>query len=128
MDKKLKQHHAYIESKIDSLARSKNDNTLDATITYHQDMVRNFQHERFIHLVVTFFFIAVTLALLAAYVAFIARDHDGSLRSVSACLGAIVAILAVTDLFYIRHYYRLENGVEKLYGLTEKLYKLKVKE
>jgi hypothetical protein len=55
----------------------------------------------------------------------LANDYEGTMWPATTCLGVIVAILAVTDLFYIRHYYRLENGTEKLYALTKKLYELK---
>ena len=35
---------------------------------------------------------------------------------------AVAAILLVTTLFYVRHYYRLENGVQQLEEITKKLY------
>ena len=125
MDKKLKAHYQYIENKTKLLEASPDAKLLDSTIAYHQNMVKNFQHERLIHLIVTFFFVPVTLVLLFLDIAIILGDYDQTLTAPIACLSAVVAILAVTDAFYVRHYYRLENGVEKLYGLTKKLYKLK---
>ncbi len=67
-----------------------------------------FQHERLIHLIVT-----VTFAILAV----------GSL--IASLLLQLAAIYILTVLFlillvpYIRHYYILENGVQKLYSLYE---------
>lgn len=67
-----------------------------------------FQHERLIHL-----FVTVTFAILAV----------GSL--IASLLLQLAAIYILTVLFlillvpYIRHYYILENGVQKLYSLYE---------
>jgi hypothetical protein len=45
----------------------------------------------------------------------------------TASTSAIGLILLITDLFYIRHYYRLENGTAKLYIATNRLYALLAK-
>ncbi|MDR1032881.1 MAG: hypothetical protein LBL84_02610, partial [Candidatus Nomurabacteria bacterium] len=63
MDKKLKQHQQYIEDKTKAFKGSADAKLLDATIAYHQNMIKNFQHERFIHLIITLFFVSVTLIL-----------------------------------------------------------------
>lgn len=63
-----------------------------------------FQHERFIHLIVTVLF--ALLAVLSILVNLFVQE---------------LAVLALSLLFfvllipYIRHYYILENGVQKLY-------------
>jgi hypothetical protein len=69
-----------------------------------------FQHERFIHLVVT-----VTFALLAFAALFLVLFYES--------LGnyLLLAFLLVLLIPYIRHYYILENGVQKLYGYYDKL-------
>lgn len=40
----------------------------------------------------------------------------------SGCIGGVALILLVMTLFYVRHYYRLENGVQELEEITRKLY------
>ena len=36
-------------------------------------------------------------------------------------LGTLTLILFVLDIAYIRHYYQLENGIQRLYGFTVKI-------
>ena len=69
-----------------------------------------FQHERLIHLIVT-----VTFALLTvlSIFAFLVLTQIGLL-----VLSALLIILLVP---YIRHYYILENGVQKLYTYYDRL-------
>lgn len=69
-----------------------------------------FQHERLIHLIVT-----VTFALLAFAAMFftIMQDNLG--------IYLLLALLLLLLIPYIRHYYILENGVQKLYQYYDKL-------
>ncbi|MDR1615151.1 MAG: hypothetical protein LBS26_06265 [Campylobacteraceae bacterium] len=72
-----------------------------------------FQHERFIHLIVTVFvglcdMMSIIIILLAAnYATFI-----------------LSALLTALFIAYIAHYYTLENGTQKLYLLLEKMIKI----
>ncbi len=69
-----------------------------------------FQHERLVHLIVTALFgLLAMLALLC-----------GLVRPGMA-VEALLLILLVVLGFYVRHYYHLENGVQKLYGLYEQI-------
>lgn len=63
-----------------------------------------FQHERLIHLLVTLFFSGMGIAALIAGVAL-----ENLLFLV------LFLIILVLDIFYIRHYYILENGIQRLY-------------
>jgi hypothetical protein len=71
-----------------------------------------FQHERIIHLIVTVFtglceMISIIILLLAPnYASF-----------------ALTVLLGALFIFYIIHYYVLENGVQKLYELIDSLHK-----
>ena len=69
-----------------------------------------FQHERLIHLIVT-----VTFALLTvgSMIACLFVQQLGLY-----CLTVLFLILLIP---YIRHYYILENGVQKLYALYEEM-------
>ena len=93
-------------------------------IAYHDEMVRNFQHERLIHLMVTLFF-AIMMILFAFVSIVIFLEVPANLSTDEfLLLGAAILvdlILLVTTLMYIRHYYRLENGIEYLYKFTAKL-------
>ena len=82
--------------------------------TYHIDRVRDFQHERLVHLLVTFFF---GFLLIGAATALLVQP----LPELRVPLGFLSAILLVLELAYIRHYYELENGVQSLYLLTKRL-------
>ena len=82
----------------------------ESVIREHLVQISFFQHERLIHLIVT-----VTFALLEVIVL--------GLCVVSFTLG--VGLLAVALLIllipYIRHYYILENEVQKMYWQYDKM-------
>lgn len=69
-----------------------------------------FQHERFVHLIVT-----VTFALLTmmSVMGFLALMEPGLL--------VLTILLLVLLVPYVRHYYILENGVQKLYTYYDTL-------
>jgi hypothetical protein len=72
-----------------------------------------FQHERLIHLIVTVF---VGLAdMISVVVMFLTSNYAAF---------ALMALLSILFIFYIVHYYALENGVQKLYFLLDKMMKL----
>jgi hypothetical protein len=69
-----------------------------------------FQHERLIHLLVTVTFaILLMLAILT------------SLTVSSPMLYALIFLLLILLIPYIRHYYILENGVQKLYRYYDEI-------
>ena len=72
--------------------------------------IRFFQHERLIHLIVTVTFALLTILSIFAFLALI---QIGLLL-----LSGLLIILLIP---YIRHYYILENGVQKLYTYYDKL-------
>ena len=69
-----------------------------------------FQHERLIHLLVTLFFVLFSIIFTCF-----------SFYTQSKLLYVVTLILYVIDIFYIVHYYCLENGVQKLYKIFDKL-------
>ena len=100
MEKRLKHYLEYISYQCDlelspeERARLKSD--LLTQISF-------FQHERLIHLIVTVLFAIVTImsVLCAQFI-------------VNPILLALILMLLVLLVPYIRHYYILENGVQKL--------------
>lgn len=113
MYKAILVHKEYIESR---LAKPLKLAEREVLYKYHIDRVRDFQHERLIHLLVTLFFGFLLLISLAAFLLV-------TINELCLTLGILTVILFILELAYIRHYYRLENGVQSLYKLTEKLYK-----
>ena len=69
-----------------------------------------FQHERLVHLIITMFF-----ALFSLMFIFKSIDSDNYL------LYAISFLLIIVLLFYILHYFYLENSVQYLYKLYDKM-------
>jgi len=83
---------------------------LAAVRDHHDRRVRDFQHERLIHLLVTLF--VALFAILAI---------GWLLLQPSLAAGALAALLLALTAGYLLHYYRLENGVQRLYGLSLRL-------
>ncbi len=69
-----------------------------------------FQHERLVHLIVTVLFSIMTLLSVFGFILF-------------GQMSLLLLILLFMSLLipYIRHYYILENGVQKLYTCYDKL-------
>ena len=68
------------------------------------------QHERLIHFLVTMMF---ALLMMICFAAFLLSENLGML----AAAGLMLVLLVP----YIGHYYFLENGVQKLYDIYDKI-------
>ncbi|MDB5180205.1 MAG: hypothetical protein JWN12_837 [Candidatus Saccharibacteria bacterium] len=108
-----------LEDMKDKASRSK----AEELYYYHIDRVHDFQHERHIHLLVTFFFSSLLVMAIVGLLWVESIDITSGLLLIYLFAGAGL-ILFITVLFYVRHYYQLENGVQKLYPLTERLREL----
>jgi len=135
MDKKLLEHEEYIKTTIKKFEHElkvsdhklKTESIIDdikELSDFNQKTIHNFQHERSIHLTVTLFFVGLLLVSIIAMMSLMAFPSSYNLSLMSTLTIIIVAILFITDIFYIRHYYQLENGTQRLYELSKKLYKL----
>ncbi|MFV0484659.1 MAG: hypothetical protein ACK5MU_00265 [Candidatus Saccharimonadales bacterium] len=93
---------------------------------YHALMLKNFQHERLVHLIVTMFFALFLIIFFIFTVILFLVIPQNSIWSAIITYGSafITLIFFVTTLFYVHHYYKLENGVQKLENLTPKLHKI----
>ncbi|MCD7725315.1 MAG: hypothetical protein LUI12_07160 [Clostridiales bacterium] len=94
---------------IDKLLQQ-NDLDWESIIKEHLIQVSFFQHERLIHLIVT-----VTFALLETIVVGLC------VTAFSLGLGLLAIMLLVLLVPYIRHYYILENEVQKMYGQYDQM-------
>ncbi len=118
MDKALRDYIKTMEHTLTRWERKAADaNDIRRTYRHHQVKVRDFQHERLIHLLVTLFF--GFLCLFGLVTLFFSLTS--TILSLSLFASLLVLTLFTTELFYIRHYYILENGVQKLYGITDRL-------
>jgi hypothetical protein len=118
MDKKLQAYIDYIEKE------SKHPS--EELIRFHRDQVQQFQHERLIHLIVTMFFALFMVIFFIFF--FILNLPDMALTGtwgtiLTGCIGVVELALLVVTLFYVRHYYQLENGTQKLEDYTRILEK-----
>lgn len=92
----------YIKNLENKIKNNPKKDDLDEALT----VIKFFQHERLVHLIVTIFVgIVMTLLLL------------GLLITKELILVLIFIIVAILFIFYIFHYYYLENGTQKLYDL-----------
>ena len=116
MDKRLRDYITYVEKASEK--------PTPELIDYHKTMTQQFQHERFIHLIVTMFFalfMVIFFIFFGVIEIWIPKGGWGDF--IAAGIGIIDGIFLVVTLFYVRHYYRLENGVQELEEITRKLYK-----
>jgi len=122
MDKAILIHDQFVRDEIAKLKKNPDRKAATALLSYHDIMTRNFQHERQIHLYVTFFFAGLMFgSWVLGVMMMVMLDGDSA---VLWPLGLLALILTVLEGFYIRHYYRLENRTEKLYRLTREIYDL----
>lgn len=86
------------------------DKDWDGILKEHLTQIAFFQHERLIHLIVTVTFAILTFMGLAVYII-----------SEFVPMLALIALLMVLLVPYIRHYYILENEVQKMYWQYDKM-------
>ena len=105
MEKRILNYRRHIDELL-----ARDDLDWEAVIREHLIQISFFQHERLIHLIVT-----ITFAILEVVVL--------GLCMVSFTLGVGLLAIALLVLLipYIRHYYILENEVQKMYGQYDKM-------
>ena len=98
MEKHIAEHYQTISQRL-AAAKSKTD--LAELAHYHRTRVQEFQHERLVHLLVTFFFAGLFLASLAAFLATGAGDElfTGTIGANFVCarIGVHPALLPVRE-------------------------------
>ena len=88
-----------------------NEGDLHEIYEYSKVQIAWISHERLVHLLVTLFFGGLLL------VSFI-----GAIFLRNGYISVVFIILTILVLFYIVHYYRLENGVQRLYRISNQIY------
>lgn len=109
MEKRLKDYLSMMENlKMEELTKQERQEMATELLV----QIGFFQHERLVHLIVTITFALLTMLSVL-----------GSLVLVQLGLFLLTLLLVVLLVPYIRHYYILENGVQKLYGYYDALIK-----
>lgn len=110
MEKRILSYRKHIDELL-----LKEDVNWKQVLEEHLVQVGFFQHERLIHLIVTVIFaILEMLAIFMTVMSF-------SLGTSNPALGCLVVLLLVLLIPYIRHYYVLENEVQKMYTQYDKI-------
>lgn len=109
MKERIVNYLAYIDNILSDTA-TKHD--YDEILKNHLIQIEFFMHERLIHLIVTVIFALLTFMSM---IAFLCLHNIGLL--------ALTFLLIILLAPYIGHYYRLENGVQKMYKQYDELLK-----
>lgn len=105
MAKRIKAYLAYVEELL-----TKDDIDYKPEIEKHLRQISFFMHERLIHLIVTVLFAILTVMCCVAFVV-----------SEKLQLLLLAAALMVLLIPYIKHYYLLENSVQKMYEQYDRM-------
>ena len=115
MEKQIKAYEKFIEKasqgKLSSAEQAK-------LADLHRETITNFQFERLIHLIITLFFVVISFVVLALTAWLLAVDGF-SLMTLPMAIATVIIVILTS--FYVRHYYFLENHIQKLYEYTKKL-------
>ena len=90
---------------------------LEEILLEHKDKIAFMQHERLVHFLVTMLFAIVLSIFICTF-----------LFTENPALMLLVVIIIVLLGFYIKHYYFLENTVQKMYVIYEDILNLRRKE
>lgn len=118
MDKKIKELKNDTEAELKRIDKMPDGEVKRAALAelarYHDNMTRNLQHERLIHLMVTILFAALMIGSWLGLLSWFNAD-DGQYDLVTWLMITAVALLTIIEAAYVRYYYLLENGIVTLY-------------
>lgn len=83
---------------------------LEKLLAEHMDKIAFMQHERIVHFLVTMMFAIILTILICAL-----------LFTQNLAVLLLVTIMIVLIAFYIKHYYFLENTVQKMYKVYDEM-------
>lgn len=107
MTEYLTNYMKYIQQRIESCNSS---TELGEILAEHKDKIAFMQHERIVHFLVTMLF-AIVLTIFMAAVVFASNIP----------VLILITIILVLLCFYIKHYYFLENTVQKMYRVYDEI-------
>ncbi len=103
----------YMNTVSERLDNCRTKKELNAILSQHMDKIAFMQHERIVHFLVTMLF-AIVLSIFMV----------GMLLTENIMLLVLVTIIIVLLAFYIKHYYFLENTVQKMYKVYDRILKM----
>ena len=103
----MKRHEHYVR---EMLEKGLDPEALKGLLEYHDKQILRMQHERLAHLIVTLFVCLFALLSLGFTV----------WMPTLPCF-ALAGLLVILAAAYIVHYYRIENGVQRWYGLSDQI-------
>ena len=105
MEKRILNYRKFIDELL-----TRDDLDWEAVIREHLIQISFFQHERLIHLIVTITFAILEVVVIGLCVV-----------SFTIGVGLLAIALLILLIPYIRHYYILENEVQKMYRQYDKM-------
>lgn len=115
MEKQILKYEKFIKREA---GRSLSKEERERLVKLHAEMLKSFQKERSIHLNVTLFF-AVLAIVAIGLTAWEIIINGWMLEMIPLYILAL--ILVILTGFYVKHYYFLENHIQKLYKYTKEL-------
>ncbi|MBQ5423021.1 MAG: hypothetical protein IIU27_04005 [Clostridiales bacterium] len=109
----MKETMAFVRKYIDEEMQSAPEDRTRKVLAEFEKKISFFQHERLIHLIVTFFF---ALFLLMEIYALFTLPF-----SYAPVCGVLVLLFFVLVVAYVFHYYFLENSVQQMYKMRDEI-------
>lgn len=103
---------AYMKTVSERLSKCQSSPEIEEILSEHKDKIAFMQHERIVHFLVTMMFAIILTIFISAL---IFTDNMAILL--------LVTIILVLLVFYIKHYYFLENTVQKMYAIYDDILK-----
>ena len=103
----MKKHEKYVN---EILGGKQGEEKLKELLAYHDKQIQWIQHERLVHLIVMLFVCLFTLLSFGFTVI------ETSTPSI-----VLSGLLLILSLAYIIHYYRIENGIQKWYLISNQI-------
>ena len=99
---------AYMKSAEERLSKCSSMSEWQKMFDEHKDKIAFMQHERIVHFLVTMMFALIMTILICTM-----------LFTQNLAILLLVTIIVVLVAFYIKHYYFLENTVQKMYKVYD---------
>ena len=109
----MKETMAFVRTYIDEEMKDAPEERTRKVLAEFEKKISFFQHERLIHLIVTFFF---ALFLLIEIYALFTLPF-----SYAPVCGVLVLLFFVLVVAYVFHYYFLENSVQQMYKMRDEI-------
>jgi hypothetical protein len=103
----MKNHENYVQKELEKNPDKEKSREL---LAYHDKQIQWMQHERLVHLIVMLFVCFFTLLVLGF-----------TMINISIPSIILFVIFLILSVAYLIHYYRLENGVQKWYLISNQI-------